>query len=108
MDGDDPRVSRHPARGAGLAQEAPPFGVGVQLALVDFDGHQPVQRLLPCLPDDSEAAPGECAPIRHTGNLRWNGGSHANQDSSDYGTLAVLDPGVWEITSECESQRLYR
>ena len=83
MDGDNPWVSRHPARGTRLTQEAAPLSIGVELAFVDLDGHQPVQRLLPRLPDDSEAASGDRTPIRHTRNLWWNGGSHANQDSSD-------------------------
>ena len=87
MDGDDPGVPRHPARGAGLPQEAPLLRVTVQFAFVYFDRDQPIQRLLAGLPDDCEAATGDCAPIRHTGNLRWNGGSHANQDSSDSAAL---------------------
>ncbi len=86
---DDAGVSGHPARSARLTQEATLFRFGVQLAFVDLDGDQPVQGLLPSLPDDSEAAAGDRAPIRHTGNFRWNGGSHANQDSSDSAALTL-------------------
>ena len=99
MNGDDAWVSRHPARRARLTQEAPLLSFGVQLAFVDLDGDQPVQRLLPSLPDDSEAAAGERAPIRHTRNLRWNGGSHANQDSSD-SAAPTLRPRHLPITSD--------
>ena len=73
MDGDDPRVSRHPAHGAGLAQEAPLLRVTVQFAFVDLDRDQPIQRLLAGLPDGCEAATGDCAPIRQQ-NLRWEQG----------------------------------
>ena len=73
MNGDDAGVSGHPARSARLTQEATLFSFGVQLAFVDLDGDQPVQRLLPEPADDSEAAAGDRTPIRHTGNLRWNG-----------------------------------
>ena len=83
MDGDNAWVPRHPAGGTRLTQEAAPLSIGVELAFVDLDGHQAVQRLLPRLPDDSEAAAGERAPVRHTRDHWRNGGSHANQDSSD-------------------------
>jgi phosphate acetyltransferase len=77
------RVARHPACRAGLAQKASLLGLAVQLALVDLDRYQPVQGLLARFPNDCEAAPCDGTPIRHPWNFRWNGGSHANQDSSD-------------------------
>ena len=83
MHGDNAGMARHPARRTRFAQKASLLGFGVQLAFVDLDGDQSVQRLLAGLPDDREAAPGDRAPIRHTRNLWRNGGSHANQDSSD-------------------------
>ena len=83
MDGDNAWVPRHPAGGTRLTQEAAPLSIGVELTFVDLDGHQAVQRLLPRLPDDSEAAAGERAPVRHTRDHWRNRGSHANQDSSD-------------------------
>ena len=72
---------RHPARGTRLTQEAA-LGIGVELAFVDLDGHQPVQRLLARLPDDSEAAARERANPPYQEPLAERG-SHANQDSSD-------------------------
>src|SRR4029453_10464943 len=79
MNGDDAGRSGHPPPSARLTQEATLFSFSVQLAFVDLDGDQPVQRLLPSLPDDCEAPAGDRAPIRHTRNFRWNGGSHATK-----------------------------
>ena len=108
MDGDDAGVARHPARGTRLAQKASLLGVAVQFAFVDLDRDQPVQRLLAGFPDDREAAPGDRAPIRHTRNLRRNGGSHANQDSSDSAALTLRPPSLADNVRVRESQRLPR
>ena len=92
MDGDDAWVSRHPAGGTRLTQEAAPLSIGVELAFIDLHGHQPVQRLLARLPDDSEAAARERAPNPPYQEPLAERGSHADQDSSDSASPALMRP----------------
>ena len=86
MHRDDARVARHPARCTRLAQKAALLGFGVQLAFVDLDRDEPVQRLLAGFPYDRKATPGDGAPIRHTRESAVERGQPRDQDSSETGT----------------------